>query len=360
VIGLNEEHMSTRNDRILDWAIKKIQLEYSNDICLLVAYGSYINGTEDSLSDVDFYFVPGNDNAYRLGRTFIIEGIGYDLFPMPWERLEALARLDESLTPLLGKAEIVYSGSDEHKKRFEKLKGILDRNLSDSVFMHQKAVDKFVQATLAWCKLVEQSELCDCRLLSGDILLNLADAVAYANMTYFKNGLKRQFTDLKTMDKLPVDFTQEYEAIIRANTPVQLREGCGKLIESCRGFLNCDTKTAVDLVRTKKPLKEVRDINYHVLAELYGEIISTFNKVYKYCENGKHILAFISALSLQHTLNEDTQGLKFEVLGDYDAADLSRLSASAKAAENNLVKYISRGARIKRYTSVDEFLREYQ
>ena len=105
-------------------------------------------------------------------------------------------------------------------------------------------------------------------------------------------------------------------------------------------------------------MQESRDINYFQLAELYCEIISTFNKVYKYCENGEHILAFISAISLQRTLNEDTQGLKFDVLSDYDAADLSRLSASTRAAEEYLVKYISRGAVIRKYTSIDEFIKE--
>ena len=69
----------------------------------------------------DFYFIPRNDKAYKLGRTFIVEGIGYDLFPMRWERVEGLSTLNESLTPLLGNAEIAYSGSDEDKNRFEKL-----------------------------------------------------------------------------------------------------------------------------------------------------------------------------------------------------------------------------------------------
>ena len=350
--------MKSRNDRILDWVIKKVQIEYDKDICLLVVYGSHVNGTEDFMSDVDFYFIPKNDKAYKLGKTFIIEGIGYDLFPIRWDRIEGMSMLNESLIPLLGNAKIVYSSSDEDRKRFEKLQGILHKNLNDPVFMHRKAVDKLSQAIDAWSRLLVQSDMCNCRLFTGDIILQLADAVAYENLTYFKNGLKTQFADLKTMDKLPGGFIEGYEAAIKANTVSQIKERCGKLIASCKDFLNYDIKTAVYSRKTDKPVQDSLNINFKQLAELYGEIISTFNKVYSYCESDNGIMAFISAVCLQRTLNDEVQGIRFDILSDYDAADLSRLSASVKSAEAELVKYITSGAVIKRYTSVDEFLRE--
>ncbi len=350
--------MGKRNDRILDWVIKKVQREYSKDICLLVVYGSYLYGAEDSFSDVDFYFIPKNDRANELCRTFIIEGIGYDLFPMRWERVERLATLNESLTPLLGNAKIVYSNTDEDRKRFEKLQGILHKNLNDPSFMHQKAVDKLFQANDAWSRLVAQSDLCNCRLFAGDIILQLADAVAYENLTYFKKGLKMQFADLKTMNKLPGGFIEGYEAVIKANTIVQIQDKCGKLIALCKDFLNSDIKTAVYSSKTGKLVQDPLYIDFKQLTELYGEIISTFNKVYSCCESDNHILAFISAVCLQRTLNDEVHGIRFDILSDYDMVDLSRLSASAKSAESKLVKYITSGAAIKRYTSVDEFLIE--
>ncbi len=58
---------------------------------------------------------------------------------MRWERAEGLATLNESLTPLLGNARIVYSSSDEDRKRFKILQGILNKNLVDPIFMHQKS-----------------------------------------------------------------------------------------------------------------------------------------------------------------------------------------------------------------------------
>lgn len=349
--------MNTRNDRILNWAINKVRLEYSRDVSLLVVYGSYVNTTADSMSDIDFYFIPKTNKAYQLSRTFIIDGIGYDLFPMSWERVEGLATFNESLTPLLGNAEIVFSVSDEDRKRFEKLRGVLNKNLADVAFMRQKAIDKLSQAIRSRNKLVVQNDLCNCRLFAGDILLQMADAIAYENQTYFKRGLKTQFADLKTMRKLPYGFMEGYEAVIRANTVIQIQERCGNLIALCEDFLDFDIKTPVVSAVTDKPVQELPPIDFKQLADLYGEIISLFNKVYSCCESDNGILAFTSAVLLQRELNDQVQGIRFDILSDFDIADLSRLSARVKSAELELVRYITGGAVIRRYASVDEFLK---
>ena len=222
--------------------------------------------------------------------------------------------------------------------------------------MHKKAIDRLMQANDAWSRLIVQSDLCNGRLFAGDILQQLADAVAYENLTYFKNGLKMQFTDLKTMDNLPDGFLEGYEAVIRANTVAEIQDRCEKLIVSCQYFLDYDTETAVHYPQKDQPVQELRDIDFHALAKLYGEIISTFNKVYSCCESDNGLLAFISAVCLQQVLNDEVPNIRFDILSDYDMADLGRLSASAKSAEAELVKYITSRATIKRYASVDEFL----
>ena len=91
--------MNKRNDMIIEWAIKKIEKEYKDDVSLLLTYGSYENGTDNLLSDVDFYFIPKTENAYKLSKTFIVEGVGFDLFPMSWERVEGISEFNEVLTP---------------------------------------------------------------------------------------------------------------------------------------------------------------------------------------------------------------------------------------------------------------------
>jgi hypothetical protein len=348
----------TRNDRILDWAIQKVTREFSRDVHLLVTYGSHLNGTEDAMSDVDFYFVPKTKRAYPLMQTYIIEGVGYDLFPVSWERLEGLANLNESLIPLLGNSKIVFSGSDEDAERFEQLKGLLNKNLTDVSFMHRKAMEKLSQANNTIDELLAESHPAACRLLAGTLLMTLAEVVACENQTYFKNGLKTQLADLNKMGKLPEGFIDGYEAVIKAKTISQLKEACRKTTAACRNFLKADKAILPAPANTNKPSSIPVNINYAQLADTYREIISTFNKVYKYCKNGNAEMAFISGVCLQRELFDGTQGLRLDILSAYDPGDLSKLAASTKAAEAELVECISRGVSIKRYATVDDFIKE--
>ena len=70
--------MNKRNDSIIKWAINRIEDNYKDDVSLLLSYGSYVNGTANSLSDVDFYFIPKTERAYELCTTFIVESVGFE------------------------------------------------------------------------------------------------------------------------------------------------------------------------------------------------------------------------------------------------------------------------------------------
>lgn len=52
------------------------------------------DGDEISFS----YFLPNSDRGFVLAMDFIAEGVGYDFWAMPWERLEHLATLKEGIT----------------------------------------------------------------------------------------------------------------------------------------------------------------------------------------------------------------------------------------------------------------------
>lgn len=67
-----------------------------------------------------------------LSRTFWIEDVGYDLFPMDWERLERIADFSDNLTPLVAEARVLYCRGAADAARFADLQAALRRNLSDS------------------------------------------------------------------------------------------------------------------------------------------------------------------------------------------------------------------------------------
>lgn len=85
----------------MDWIQNQVTTHYNTDIALVLLYGSVINGTNNDTSDLDCYFIPKTERALKFSQTFIVDGIGYDIFPMHWETVESIANLDHRLLPCL-------------------------------------------------------------------------------------------------------------------------------------------------------------------------------------------------------------------------------------------------------------------
>lgn len=342
--------MNDKNDQIARWVANKADTDFKGDISMVLTYGSYVNGTGNPMSDVDFYFIPRTDNGYKMSRTFIIGGIGYDLFPMSWARVEGLAEFNECITPCLADVKILYSHSEEEKARFLQLQNRLAAHLEDAGFMLGKAKDKLKDAINLYGAMLFEKGLCENRAAAGYIALFLSDAVAYANQTYFRRGLKKQMEDVQLME-LPCDFLCLYDAIIRGRTNGELRDCCCRMIESTGRFL--ESKSAALCKKAVTP-------DYRALAEWYEEGISTFNKIHVCCETGDAALAFISGTCLQRSLNEmcDENGLRrFYLMDSFDAENLNQFNGRAEAIQRELVATIEAGgARIRAYGSVEEFI----
>lgn len=349
-----------RNEKIINWVINKIKTEYAGDVAMLVCYGSTVNGTANSRSDVDFYFVPKTKRAMGLMQTFIIEGIGYDLFPISWERLEGFAQIKESLIPLLGDAQIRYSASEEDLEHFEKLRQTLLQNLSDSDLMHRRACEQ-LQTAYNMGKKAEKAEIdiCSLRLIEGRVIMTLAEAVAYENHTYFKKGLKMQFHDLGQMNGKPASFMELYIAIIEARTEKQLLEKLSQILTETSTFLSFIPDYIPADSLKKENVGEI-SVDFQALAEIYQEISSTFNKIYICCEQGNTVLAYLSAVSLQGELDEIAGEYGFErydLLGTYRADELSLLNFRAKEIEESLLSiFRNSGIRLRSYANIDEFI----
>ena len=93
--------------------------------------GSFINGTANAKSDVDCYFIPKTERGYQFAVDFILNGIGYDIFPMNWERVENIANLKEVLLPCIGDVKILFYAEKEDLEKFKRLQNRLRSNLRD-------------------------------------------------------------------------------------------------------------------------------------------------------------------------------------------------------------------------------------
>ena len=72
---------------LTQWVIDKIRNEYRDDISLLLSVKGHCTDG-DGHGEVFDYFIPETERGCSLARTFIIDGVGHDLYPRSWERME--------------------------------------------------------------------------------------------------------------------------------------------------------------------------------------------------------------------------------------------------------------------------------
>ena len=336
--------------RLTEWAISKIKSEYPDDVALLVAVeGASVNG--DGHGEPFDYFVPATERGNKLAQTFIIDGVGNDLYPRSWERTERTANLDDPATQCLGNARILYSRSKEDEDRFMALRRKLFDNLADPAFTYRKALENLDMAMDLYRTLMFEDQLGKARALAGYVHHYLAISAACLNNTYNDNLHSGIAEVMKKWKKLPGGFIEYYEAILSASTTAELRSLSHLLIASTRRFIAEHRNTNTE--PKKNP-------DYAWLAEWYQELRTTWNRIYHYCGIRNGSAAFDDACNLQNELEiigEEFGLSEMDLLGSFDLGNLEPFSLRAAELERKIIAAIEdNGVKIKRYGSLDEFL----
>lgn len=231
--------------------------------------------------------------------------------------------------------------------------------------MHDCACDRLKEAVGVYNTMYPKSSIGKVRVDACNILMLLAEAVAYMNQTYFRKGLKMQYADLKQFRKQPDEFTILYHDIITENNIDQLKDKCRKIIKNTVCFLklNCNevfpqtVKISNKKVNTAPDSNPEKGINYNQAAHWYEELSSTFNKIYICAENGDYILAFISACALQNSLELDLE-MNVEttdLLGAFQHDNLERLALKTHEIEAYIINEIEKNnVTIRKINSLDE------
>ena len=336
--------------RLTEWVINKIKTEYPEDVALLIAVdGASVNW--DGHGEPFDYFVPATERGNDLEQTFIIGGVGNDLYPRSWERTARTASLDDRASQCLGKARILYSRSKEDEERFLAIKQKLFDNLADPVFTYRKALQNLDLAMDLYRTMMFEERLFKVRALAGFVHYYLTISVACLNKTYIDEWQSGLVPVIEKWKELPERFIEYYEAMLGASTIGELRSLSHLLIASTRQF-----------IAKYKPAsaagKEAPD--YTWLAGWYEELRTTWNRIYHYCAVKNSDGAFIDACNLQNELNivgEEFSLDEMDLLGCFDANNLKPLSLCAEELEKVIISVIENsGLKIRRYDTLDEFL----
>lgn len=346
------------NDKIVEWITNKVKTEYADDVSLVLLYGSYINGTANNKSDVDCYYIPKTERGYNLGMGFIIDGVGYDLFPISWERAARIADLQECLLPLVGDVQVIYSASPRDLKRFEDIQSKLHSNLANDKYVKNIARKRCEDANRMCEQIKLEESLSEVRKIAGHIIMTLADAVAVYNHDYFHYGLKKQYEDLENnFPEVPFNIVSGYKQVVTALHKKDVIDRTAALLKSVCEYMQITVKAHEDIVTNEVTVAE--SVNAPWLAGLYEEISSTFNKIYVCCENGNYILAFLSAVCLQRELDDakEAGSPSYDLLSYFDYRELGKFAERTRRIEGAFVELIrNNGGNIKSYDNWEQFV----
>jgi hypothetical protein len=332
-----------------NWVIEKIKKEYKDDVALLIGHNSYRLEEDKDKASFSFFF-PASEKALGLAKTFIIDGAGYDLFPMSWERIERMAALDEDNASCVGDAKILYYRAEADKKRFEEIQSRLKEHLVDSRFMLNKALEKLDIAMGLYQGMLFEDTLYKLRKAAGYIVLYLSNAVAYSHGKYFSTSHQSHLADLKAMKSLPKDFVRLYGEVAHARIAEELKKLCYEMIYNTRQFLNAKKGSA----------KSTPNPGFSGLADWYQELSYAWREIYHWCDRNEAEKAFVRGSFLQSEL--DIVGEEFglgemDLLGAFDAADLPAFRKRAESLEKQILAAIKKlGETVESYASLEDFL----
>lgn len=346
------------------WVISKIEKEYKDDVALLIGIkGHSTNG--DGHGESFDYFVPATERGNQLAETFIIDGVGHDLYPRSWDRLENSVNLND-MALLLDQATILYSRSEEDAKRFEDCKKRMFQNLNNDAFVYGKALECMDKALEIYRSMIFEEKLYRVRSEADCIHRCLSQAVAFMNHTYTESAIYSENQAYKGEDEnriyscpgmkiVPDGFFTNARKILESNEAAVLKETIFALLKTTRTFI---------LERKPKGAssKDAEQIDYKGLANWYQELSLTWRRLRYFCKNNMVEKAYTDASYLQEEFFYIAQDYKVEELNLLDSFDKDNLSLLADRA-NQLEKIIKailkdHGVKINSYSSVEEFLAE--
>ena len=335
---------------VTQWVIDAVKNEYPEDIALVVSHTTL--RIDDQVRAVS-YFVPITERGYRFGRTFILEGVGFDIWGIDWARLEKFAELEEYNITCLADGEILYARTEEDAERFRQLKRRQAENLSNPEKMRQCALSSYEKAKNIFAEMMFAA-ISDAKMCAGYVLDYLAQAIAFSNHQYFRKSQTDQIEELTDMKKVPKRFLELYRNVIDESDVETQRKLCHEAVCVVREFLEKESTVDKDNLNY--------NTDFQMLADWYAELSYTWLRIRYYSRRNDPVKTYMWGILLQQELNIvcDDFGIKrMGLMEHYNVNRLNEFADYADHLEEKMRTIITEGGgKIHEYKSMEEFLHE--
>ncbi len=281
---------------VADIIVRHIKQRYSQDVAIVGYYGSYLQGRATERSDLDFFFIPATPRGREVELQFVIDEIGFDFWPIAWERAERMAAFEEWNTTIIADCELLYVRADEDRERFMKLRetiGTMGDSAATARLTHKaEEAMKECLVGLGRMRLVKDlDDLTYCRMLAQDMAVNIFKALALLNQTYFTRGWGHYREQVRAFRHKPEQLDQHLDMLMYSRSAQEICHACEQL-----------TLSTLNLIAERYgSLESVRSYSERMKG-YYEEERGMLNKLLTACENRHYETAFFAATGVQDGL----------------------------------------------------------
>lgn len=340
-------HLINKSD-LLAAIVENIETSYSEDVSLLICYGSYITGDYGVMSDIDFFFVPKTKQGYKLGYQFILNNIGYDLWPVSWERLTNISNLEEQLASILMDGEVLFAASEDDLQKLDDLKNKLKQNLSSETIAMKMSMRYMDKAKAVYFDM-QNHEGNMVFIDAVNIAETLLFAIAIINGAYTKKGIKRIEDEINGFSMIPAGYMETYRKLIRTNKKAEVRRIVNELI-----------------VETEKIWKtkfegDKNGVDISELTGFYEEFKSAYNKLLLACDEKNYENAYYAGFMIdretQSFLNNYADpGIFPNMINEVIMNDYEIIRVNCIEHEQQLIKLLNKNRiEINVHSDINEF-----
>jgi len=333
--------------KALEIFVEKIKKDYKDDVAIVVMMGSRIYRDTHPKSDVDLYYIPKTDRGYNLAFVGILEGIGYDYWPISWERMEKIANWDERIVSILTEGHVVYSSNRGDLVRFLKLRNLaLSLDLSSS--LKDRAQKKFKDIYPLFFDLCKKETLSQFRVQSIKIIYLITEVIAMYNQIPIKRGRKFLKEEILKMPIQPKGFSDLYDAVFISKDMKYIKNALHELILRVEHMFNGES--------------EIQKITPFVEQAFgfYEEIINHYNKIERACEIGDPYTALFAACEIEFEFDwlfkhTDVKKELPDLVGYYHQDELKQFAIYAEEHQKALYQLLKdHGVKIREFSSFKE------
>lgn len=279
---------------VTELLVDRVRKLYPQDVAVIACYGSYVQGRATVTSDVDIFFIPRTPRGWEASLQFVLEGVGFDFWPVSWERADRMAGFDDALSTLIMDSRVLYVCTPEDRQRFEALRSRAAsmEDPAQRAVMLQKASRRLLNCS-GDCSALNlpgvRANLTATRLVAGKVMTGVLESLALLNQTHYTRGPGQSMDEVHHLTLKPDGLEEALHGIVTAPDTEVITGLCSQLVSEVRALvITAETAAA--------PVQVWRDALGGFVEELTGMI----NKLIYACDAADLDTAFFAALSLQY------------------------------------------------------------